>query len=71
MIDFGKSIEAPTRALIRELLELISEEVDELGTRTYIAPIERMLQNGTSADRQLRCLCRYRRSQSRCRSFDC
>lgn len=54
MIDFGKMSEAPTRALIRELLELISEEVDELGTRTYIAPIERMLQNGTSADRQLR-----------------
>ena len=54
MIDFGKMSEAPTRALIRELLDLISEEVDELGTRTYIAPIERMLQNGTSADRQLR-----------------
>lgn len=54
MIDFGKSIEAPTRALIRELLDLISEEIDELGTRPYIAPIERMLQNGTSADRQLR-----------------
>ena len=54
MIDFGKSIEAPTRALVRELLDLISEEIDELGTRTYIAPIERMLQNGTSADRQLR-----------------
>lgn len=54
MIDFGKSIEAPTRALVRELLELISEEIDELGTRAYIEPIERMLQNGTSADRQLR-----------------
>lgn len=54
MIDFGKSIEVPTRALIRELIELIGEEIDELGTRAYLEPVERMLQNGTSADRQLR-----------------
>jgi carboxylate-amine ligase len=54
MIDFGKSQEVPTRALVRELLELIGEEIDELGTRTAIAPIERMLDYGTSADRQLR-----------------
>ena len=54
MIDFGKSVEAPTRALIRELLDLISEEIDELDTRAYIEHVERMLQNGTSADRQLR-----------------
>lgn len=54
MIDFGKSVEVPTRALIRELLEMIGEEIEELGTRSYIEPIERMLQNGTSADRQLR-----------------
>jgi carboxylate-amine ligase len=54
MIDFGKSVEAPTRQLVRELLELIAEEVDELGTRAYLAPIESMLMHGTSADRQLR-----------------
>jgi carboxylate-amine ligase len=54
MIDFGKSQEVPTRQLIRELLELIAEEVDELGTRAYLKPIEEMLALGTSADRQLR-----------------
>jgi len=54
MIDFGKGQEVPTRALVRELLDLISEEIDELETRAAIAPIERMLENGTSADRQLR-----------------
>ena len=54
MIDFGKSQEVPTRALVRELLEMIGEEIDELDTRSAIAPIERMLENGTSADRQLR-----------------
>jgi carboxylate-amine ligase len=54
MIDFGKGQEAPTRQLIRELLELVAEEVDELGTRAYLAPIETMLALGASADRQLR-----------------
>lgn len=54
MIDFGKMSEVPTRQLIRELLELISEEVDELGIRSYLQPIEQMLMHGTSADRQLR-----------------
>jgi carboxylate-amine ligase len=54
MIDFGKSAEVPTRQLIRELLDLIGEEIDELGSRAYIQPIEQMLMHGTSADRQLR-----------------
>ena len=54
MIDFGKGAEVSTRQLIRELLELVGEEIDELGSRAYIAPIEAMLLHGTSADRQLR-----------------
>lgn len=54
MIDFGKTMELPTRQLIRELLDLVAEELDELGTRAYIKPIEAMLIHGTSADRQLR-----------------
>lgn len=54
MIDFGKMSEVPTRQLIRELLELVGEEVDELGIRSYLQPIEQMLMHGTSADRQLR-----------------
>ncbi|HRW07524.1 MAG TPA: carboxylate-amine ligase [Caldilineaceae bacterium] len=54
MIDFGKSEEVATRALVRELLAMIGEEIDELGTRAQIRPIERMLSEGTSADRQLR-----------------
>ena len=53
-IDFGKSIELPARQLIGELLELVAEEVDELGTSAYIDPIQSILAEGTSADRQLR-----------------
>lgn len=54
LIDFGKTQELPTRALVRELLEMIGEEIDELGTAQYLKPIDAMLQLGTSADRQLR-----------------
>jgi len=53
MIDFGKSAEIPTRALVREILELVKEEIDELDTAEAIAPIYSILDNGTSADRQL------------------
>ena len=41
-------------ALIRELLEMLGEEIDELGIAKQIEPIHRMLEVGTSADRQLR-----------------
>jgi carboxylate-amine ligase len=54
MIDFGKSQEVSTRQLVRELLDLIAAEIDELGSLAYLKPIEEMLTHGTSADRQLR-----------------
>ena len=54
MIDFGKTEEMPTRALVRELLDLIGEEIDELGIRQHVKVIEDVLMHGTSADRQLR-----------------
>jgi carboxylate-amine ligase len=54
LIDFGKSIELHTRQLIEELLDLVAEEIDELGTAAYLEPIRSILSDGTSADRQLR-----------------
>ena len=54
MIDYGKADELPTRVLFRELLDLVGDAIDELGTREYIQPFEQMLIHGTSADRQLR-----------------
>jgi carboxylate-amine ligase len=53
MIDFGKESEAETRSLIVELLEFISIEVDELGSHREMRHIERILREGTGADRQL------------------
>lgn len=52
MIDFGKEEEVPTRQLVRELLLLVDEQIDELGSREEIEVIYRILEQGTSADRQ-------------------
>jgi carboxylate-amine ligase len=53
LIDFGKEAEVETRSLLNELLEFVSTEVDELGTGNEIAHIERIMREGTGADRQL------------------
>ncbi|HET9918666.1 MAG TPA: carboxylate-amine ligase [Ktedonobacteraceae bacterium] len=54
LIDFGKQQELPARALIRELMEwFISDVVDELGSRKEVEYAYRILQEGSSADRQL------------------
>jgi carboxylate-amine ligase len=53
LIDFGRGCEVDTRSLIHEILEFISPEVDELGSRPEMAHIERILCGGTGADRQL------------------
>ena len=53
LIDFGRGREVDTRSLIHEILEFISPEVDELGSQREMAHIERILREGTGADRQL------------------
>lgn len=55
LIDWGKQQELPARDLIRELIEwFIGDVVDELGTRKEVEYAFRILEGGTSADRQLR-----------------
>ena len=54
LIDFGKEEEVPMRDLMMEYLDLISESVDELGSREEISYIHKMLEMGTGADRQLK-----------------
>ena len=53
LIDFGRETEVETRSLLDELLEFVSTEVDELGSRREMAHIERIMREGTGADRQL------------------
>jgi carboxylate-amine ligase len=54
LIDFGKEEEVPLRDLMTEYLDLISDDVDELGSRDEINYIHKMLDMGTGADRQLK-----------------
>ena len=53
LIDFGREQEVETRRLLDELLQFVSTEVDELGSRKEMAHIERIMREGTGADRQL------------------
>src|SRR6184192_4278237 len=54
MIDFGKQKEVPVRDLICELLDFVDDVVDELGSREEINYIYTMMEQGSSADRQLK-----------------
>jgi glutamate---cysteine ligase / carboxylate-amine ligase len=53
LIDFGREAEVETRSLLNELIEFVSTEVDELGSKREMAHIERIMREGTGADRQL------------------
>ena len=53
LIDFGQKRAVETRSLIHEILEFIAPEVDELGSQREMAHVERILVEGTGADRQL------------------
>ena len=53
LIDFGRNREVETRSLINEILEFIAPEVIELGSEREMAHIERIMREGTGADRQI------------------
>jgi glutamate---cysteine ligase / carboxylate-amine ligase len=53
LIDFGREAEVDARSLLNELLEFVSSEVKELGSEREMAHIERIIREGTGADRQL------------------
>jgi carboxylate-amine ligase len=54
LIDFGKQQELPARDLIKEMIEwFIGDVADELGSRQEIAYAYKIMEHGSSADRQL------------------
>jgi carboxylate-amine ligase len=53
MIDFGRESEVEERELIRELLEFVADEAEQLGSQREMQHIERICREGTGADRQL------------------
>ncbi|HLJ51279.1 MAG TPA: carboxylate-amine ligase [Bryobacteraceae bacterium] len=54
LIDFGKQKEVPERDLICELIEFVSDVVDELGSAEEVGYLHTILADGTGADRQLK-----------------
>ena len=54
LIDFGKEEEVNTRTLIYELLDFVDPVLDHLGSRHRIAYVDKILEHGTGADRQLK-----------------
>jgi len=54
LIDFGKQKEVPVRDLVLELLDFVDDVVDELGSRSELEYVHKILEEGTSADRQIR-----------------
>lgn len=53
LIDFGKEEEINTRTLILELLDFIDDVAHDLGAREGINLVQKILEKGTGADRQL------------------
>jgi carboxylate-amine ligase len=53
LIDFGKRKEVETKALVHEMVELVDDVVDELGSRKDVEYLLTMCEQGSSADRQL------------------
>jgi len=52
-IDFGKQQAIPARQLLPELVEFVDEVVDDLGSRSAVEYAYKIIEEGTSADRQL------------------
>jgi len=54
LIDFGKQREIPARDLVREIVEwFVDDVVDDLGSRREVEYALTILEEGTSADRQV------------------
>ncbi len=53
LIDFGRQQDFSLQDLIEELLELLDDVLDELSIRSEVEYVHTILEQGTSADRQL------------------
>lgn len=53
LIDFGIEKSVPFHFLMEELLDLLDDVLDDLGSRQEVEYVRTILKNGTSADRQV------------------
>jgi carboxylate-amine ligase len=61
LVDFGRGEAVPMRFLARELVMLLDDVLDDLGSRREVEYVYTILDEGTSAHRQLD---RYRDSKA-------
>lgn len=54
LIDFGRRCELDERKLLQEMLQFVRSELEELGSQRELAHLEKIMADGTGADRQLR-----------------
>jgi carboxylate-amine ligase len=54
LVDFGKEAEVSMHELMNELLEFVDDVVDDLGSRSAVEYVHTIMNEGTSAERQLR-----------------
>jgi glutamate---cysteine ligase / carboxylate-amine ligase len=55
LLDLGREMEVPARDLVHELIDwFLRDVIDELGTRKEIEYAYKIMEQGTSADRQLK-----------------
>jgi carboxylate-amine ligase len=53
LVDFGREEEVPFAVLMEELLEILDDVVDDLGSRQEVEYVRTILDKGSSADRQI------------------
>jgi carboxylate-amine ligase len=53
LIDFGKQAEVPLAELMAEMLEIVRDEVRELGSEEEVSIVHKILREGSGADRQI------------------
>lgn len=53
LIDFGKQEEVPLAQLMAEMLEIVRDEVRELGSEEEVSYVHEILRGGSGADRQI------------------
>ena len=53
LLDLGRNKEVQYKKLMYEMLDFVSDVVDDLGSAKHLKAIEEIIENGSSADRQL------------------
>jgi carboxylate-amine ligase len=53
LLDFGRGVLVPFAELMEELIDLVRSEAEALGCLKEVEGVRRIMERGTSADRQL------------------